>query len=510
MESLKKNEKKSIKKNYFYNLLYQVFVLITPLITTPYISRILLADGVGKYSFSFSLITYFTLFGALGFGYYAQREIAKHQNNIISQSVVFWEINICRILPVSIALVTNLILYFLNIYGDYSVLMLILSINILAVGIDINFFFQGNEKFKTVVLRNFIIRVVAISSIFIFVKTSSHLWVFTLINSLSVFLSACSMWIPVRKAIVKVDFRSLKPFKHLKGTLILFVPTIAASIYTILDKTLIGVLITDTYQTLDTSGEYIVKKVSDLENGYYEQSEKIVKMIMTIITSIGIVMIPRNSNEFSIGNISKVKENVTKTARIVLLIGVPMTLGLIAISDLFVPWFFGPGYDKCSLLIRILSPLIVVIGLSNVFGLQFLIPSGNDKKFTIALLVGAVTNFILNIVLIKYWWSVGASIATIIAEIIVTFIMCFMCRKEVNLIDIFMKSWKYYLSGLLMFSIIFIISKMLNATILNTFLLIGLGTIVYFICLLVFRDDIFISFMRRLAEFIKKRFIKKN
>ena len=503
-------KRESVKKNYLYNLVYQIFVLVTPLITTPYVSRVLLADGIGKYSFSLSLITYFTLFAALGFGYYAQREIAKHQADKIAQTIIFWEINICRLLPVMVAIIVNILLYFLNVYGDYSLLMLILSINIISVAFDINYLYQGNERFKAVVIRNIFIRALAIASVFIFVKSTDHLWIFALINSLSLLLSALSMWLPLRKVITRVDIKLLKPFKHLKGTLILFLPTIAVSIYTILDKTLIGVLITETYEATDINGEPIIKKVSDLENGYYEQSEKIVKMLMTIITAIGIVMIPRNSNEYAQGNIDRVRENVSKTARLVLFIGLPMALGLFVVSDLFVPWFFGPGYSKCSLLLKVLAPLIVIIGLSNVFGLQFLIPTGNDKKFTIALTIGAAINLSLNILFIKLWWSLGAAIATIIAEMCVTVIMCIMSSKDIKILSIFARSWKYCLSGAIMFIPLLIISRYLTPSILNTFILVFIGMVLYFVPLLLLKDDVCLTIIKFALAKAKAIFYKQN
>ena len=180
-ESQLNNKKPGVKKNYFYNLSYQIFLLIIPLITTPYVSRILLADGVGKYSFSVSLITYFTIFAALGFGYYAQREIAKHQNDIKRQTEVFWEINICKLLPVFIALLTNIILCSLNVYQGYNILMWILNINILTVAFDINFFFQGNENFKSIIIRNFVIKTLAIISIFIFLTNIIKIIIFKLL-----------------------------------------------------------------------------------------------------------------------------------------------------------------------------------------------------------------------------------------------------------------------------------------------------------------------------------------
>ncbi len=503
-------QKPSVKKNYFYNLAYQIFLLIIPLATTPYISRVLLPEGVGKYSFSYSLITYFTIFASLGFGYYAQREIAKHQSDLSSQTKDFWEICICRIIPCSISLIVNIFLCIFSVYGDYNILMWILNINIVAVLFDVAFYYQGNEKFKSIILRNFFIKALALAAVFIFIKSSSDLWIYTLINSLSLLMSTLSMWFPLRKLLVPVKLNTLKPLSHLKGTLILFLPTIAVSIYTILDKTLIGLLITDTYTYIDEYGVETIKKYSDLENGFYEQSEKIVKIIMTFITAIGIVMIPRNSNEIAKGNIDKVINNIYKTSNFVLIAGVPMVLGLIIVSDFFVPWFFGDGYEKCSILLKILSPLIFIIGLSNVFGLQFLIPMGRDKQFTIALVVGSITNIILNVIFIKIWWSIGASIATIVAEIFVTATMSFMIRKEVNIFKILVNGWKYYISGAGMFTVLFFVSRFFTPSILSTFLLVIIGIFVYVLSLLLLKDKTFILVLIYIFKRIKMIFVRKK
>lgn len=369
-----KHKKKNVKLNYIYNLTYQLLLIIVPLFVTPYISRVLLADGIGKYSFSYSIITYFTIFASLGYGNYAQREIARSKDEHV-QSIRFWEIVICRFLSVIISLLINYILCMFGAYGSYTTLLLILGINILSVGFDISFYFQGREEFSKIVLVNFITKIVGIVSIFLFVKTKNDLWKYTLINVSMLFFGYLFLWIYLPKTLKKVSKSELHPLRHLKGSIILFIPAIATTIYTVLDKTLIGLLVSGTYVEVE-DGVEVVKKISDLENGYYEQSEKISKLLLTIITCLGTVMIPRNSKEFASGNVEKVKENVYMTSRIVWLIGIPMSLGLVIISPYLVPLFFGEGYDKCITLISILGFLILAIGFSNVFGVQYLLPSG--------------------------------------------------------------------------------------------------------------------------------------
>lgn len=499
-----KGKKKSVKKNYFYNLIYQLFLVIVPLVVTPYVSRVLTTSGVGQYSFSYSLITYFTLFGSLGFGHYAQREIAKNQGNKYAQSKSFWEINICRLIPVGIAFLLNLVLCLLNVYGSYNNLMFIFLINIGALAFDIVFFFQGNEEFSKIVFRNVVIKSLSIIAIFVFVKTEDDLWIYALINSGMLIASNLSLWPYMVKYLVRINIKELNPLKHLKGTLILFLPTIAVSIYTVLDKTLIGLLVKGSYTEI-VDGTEVVKKYSDLENGYYEQSEKLIKMVMVVITCIGTVMIPRNSNEFAKGNYEKVKNNINISARLVMLLGLPMTFGIIAVASNLVPWFFGPGYDKSIILLKILSPLIVIIGFSNIFGLQYLVPSKQDLKFSLCLCIGAIANIILNLILIPFWWSIGASIATIIAELLVTIIMAFFVRKEVDFLKLLKNTWKIVVSSVCMFVILCVLSNRFEASILNTLFLVFIGIVIYLFLLLVLREEYLYKVIFYLMKKIKKK-----
>lgn len=493
-------KKKSVKKNYFYNLIYEIFLLIVPLVVTPYVSRVLTPEGVGKYSFSYSLITYFTIFASLGFATYAQREIAKNQGDKYKQSKSFWEINICRLIPVSLAIIVNIILCLLNVYGTYTSLMYIFIINIAAIALDIAFLFQGNEEFGKLVVRNVIIKCLSVISIFIFVKDSNDLIIYAVINSVMLIISNLSMWPYLVKMLNKVKLSELKPFRHLKGTITLFLPTIAISIYTVLDKTLIGVLIPNTYvEVID--GVEVIKKYSDLENGFYEQAEKIVKMIMTIITCIGTVMTPRNTKEISLGNIEKVKENVKTSIQLVLLIGLPIVFGIISVSKIFVPWFFGEGYDKCSVLLIILAPLTIIIGLSNVFGRQYLIPSGQDKKFTISIILGSVINLILNLILIPYFWSIGAAIATIIGETMVTLLMAILIFKEINIFKCILSGWKYILASIVMFLICYCLSTFLSNTFISMIIICAIGFFSYLLLLVILRDKYLINSF----EFIKNK-----
>lgn len=502
----------SVKKNYIYNAIYQIFTMIVPLITTPYISKTLLPEGVGKYSYTYSIVSYFVLFAQLGFGYYAQREIAKNQKDLYKQSITFFEIMIVKTFSVGISLVIYCIMCFTNVFGEYTPLMWYWIFLILAQGVDIAFIFQGNEEFGKVVTRNLVIKILGIVSIFLFIKDTTHVWIYILSIALSNFLGALSTWIYLPKYICKVNRKDIHPLHHLKPTIQLFIPTIASVVYSYLDKTLIGLLIRDTYTEVEeivlngkTNFIEVVKKYSDLENGFYEQSEKIVKVGMSLLTALGAVMLPRNSKEYASGNDNNLKNNIYFALKFVFFIGCPIMLGLFAISENLIPWFLGNGFEKCILYMKMFCPLVILIGIDNVFGIQYLLTTGRDKEYTISIVSGTFSNIILNIILIPLFWGKGAIIASVLAELIILGIMYFFIRKEISIFKIINDSKKYIFSSLIMFIVVFIIQKYLNSSILNTMILIAIGAITYFTMLFIFRDDLIINSTK---TFINKLHIK--
>ena len=475
---------KSVTKNYLYNLIYQILLIIIPIITTPYVSRVLGADGVGKFSFSNSITSYFVIFASLGFGYYAQREIAKHQDNKKKQTEIFWEIIIVRFASVLTVLTFYFIAIALGVFKEeYTILMIILSINILSIAFDISFLFAGNEVFSKTVLTNTFLRILNVIAIFVFVKDRNDLWKYALITALTVLIANASLTLFSKDFLCKIEIKSLKPIRHIKPAVILFLPTIAVSVYAYLDKTMIGVI----------TG-------SDFENGFYEQAEKIVKMVMTVVTSLGTVMIPRNANAFERKDMEAIRQNIYRSIRFVLLLGIPMMIGLIAVSDNMVPWFLGEGYYKSANIMKILSVLILAIGLNNVFGLQYLIPAGEDKKFTVSVTCGAITNFLLNLVLIRLFKSYGAALATIVAETVVAIIMFCFIRKNISFVEICKSSVKYLISGVIMFVPCFIVGRILEPSIINTFVIVFIGVVVYLICLILLKDGFFFETANRLIS----------
>lgn len=486
-------EKKSIKKNYILNLIYQVTLIIVPLIVTPYSSRILLPEGIGQYSFCYSIITYFTLLATFGFDIYGQREIAKYQNDKIKQTKVFWEIFICKTITSSISLLILGILQIFNVFGSNSILMLILSINVISIGLDVVFYFQGNEDFQKTVLINVIVKIIGAISIFIFVKTSNDVWIYTLIHSLMLFVSAISLWTIIFKQLEPIKFKELTPFYHLKKSFALFIPAVATTIYCILDKTLIGII-----------------TKSNVQNGYYEQSEKIVKLAMTLITCLGFVMIPRNTSEIAKGNHEQVKKNVYTASNFVFLLGLPMVMGIILISDNLIPWFLGDNYEYSITLLKIFSPLILIIGFSNILGQHYLVPYQKDKIYTTSLISGAICNLILNIIFINYWGAIGATISTVIAELIISIIMFIYVRKDLLIKEIFKPLAKPLISSLVMFVLVYPLSLKLSPSLINTLLIILASIFIYILMILILREKFTLTILKNFINKIKSKFTKNS
>ena len=461
--------KNSVKKNYIYNLMYQILVILLPLITAPYISRVLGAENIGIYSYTTSISAYFILFGSLGVSLYAQREIAFHQDNKKENTKTFIEIVLLRTITMFISIAVFCITFVSN--GEYGYFYKILIVELIAQCLDISWFFIGLEDFKKTVSRNLIIKFISVVSIFVLVKTPEDLNIYFWIYVLSVLIGNLSLWFYLPKYLVKVNVKELNIFKHLKPTLALFIPEIAIQVYTVLDKTMIGAIWED-----------------KSEVGYYQQSEKIIKLLLTIITSLGTVLLPRIASCFANNKKQEVFGYLKKSFNFVFILAFPMVFGIIAVADKFVPLFFGPGYDKVVILMSVISPIILFIGMSNVIGKQYLLPTKRQKQYTISVVTGAVVNLIMNSCLIWKFGALGASIGTVIAEFSVTLVQLIFVRKEFDIKGILNLSIKYIISSIIMF----IACKLVGVIQVNDFasivLQVGVGTIIYILMLLVLKD----------------------
>lgn len=454
----------SLKKNFALNTIYQILIIVIPFISMPYISRVLGAGGVGTYSYTYSIQTYFAMFAALGTVTYGTREIARVRENEEERSRLFWEIELLTVLTSLACLILWGIWILFN--HEYRMCYVILTINIIAVIFDISWFYAGMEQFEYIVRQNTIFKVLGLISLFVFVKHESDLYLYIAIMGASTLLGNMTMWLYLGSFLKKVNIKEFNLKRHFKETLIYFVPTIATSIYSVLDKTLIGAI------TKDAN-----------ENGYYEQATNIVNAAKVVsFVAINGVMESRSSFLFAQGKTDRVKSMIEDSMNYILFMGFGLIFGLVGVADEFVPWFFGPGFYKVPVLIKMLSPVIVIIGVSHCLGSQYYTPSGRRAQSAKFIITGSVINLVLNLILIPKFWSYGAVIASVIAECVITFLYMRNCDGYLRLSQLVKIGWKKLLAGIIMAVVLIIIH-------INMFIEIIIGIALYIICLVILRDS---------------------
>ena len=479
---------KSIKRNYIYSTLYNILMVITPLVTAPYLSRVFEADGVGAVSFVGSVVAYFNLFAGLGTYGYGRREISYVRDDPEKRSIVFWEVQILRVINTSIALVVYLAFMFLY-TKSYRTIFLVFTINILYIACDVSWFLAGLEEFGKIAFRNTIVRFLNIAFVFMFIKSKSDVPLYAFGYAFFNISAAVVMWKYIPAYVHKPDFKSLHPFRNMKTILSLFVPGIAVQVYTVLDKTMIGIF---------TEGTF--------ENGYYEQALKISRMILPLVTSLAGVMIPRIGYLFENKDYEQISFYMYRSYNFLWFLGIPICLGLIGISDNFVPWFFGPGYEKVAGLMKISSLLIIAIGISNATGVQYLIPTKRQHLFTYSVFIGAAVNFSMNIVFIRMYQSYGAIIASVLAETIISAVEIYFVHGEISLRRIIFSGRNYYIAGGIMLAVILFMNARLTPSFTHTFTMIFTGAAIYLSLLFILRDKFFLEYSAKPIAFLKKKF----
>ena len=478
---------KSIKKNYIYNTSYQILVLIIPFITIPYISRTLTASSIGRFTFVNSILQYFTLFAGMGIAIFGQREISYYQDDRKERSRVFWELKFLSLINVTICMIIYLTL--VNTYAHQNFKMyMIVSLHIITIVFEAGWFFAGMEEFGLLVSISFVLKILQTACIFIFIKAPNHIDRYAFNISFFWFLGSAIQCCFLPKYIDKPDIKNLRPFRNIKTIWSLFIPTIASSVDSILDTTMIG-LFTDT----------------SYENGYYELCMRVIRIILLTVTSLSNVMVPRIGYLFKKNDKEQIQRYMYLSYRFIWFIGVPLCLGLIAVSDNFVYWFFGEDSARIAELLKISSFLIVIIGINSITGGQYLIPTGRQNQYTLSIIIGATVNLCMNIFLIRYFYAYGAVVASVSAEGVIALVELYFVRKELSLMKILLSLRNYLLAGGCMLGILIAIGKNWPSSPVNTFTLIFTGAAIYFTVLLILRDEFSMNNVKKILWILLRR-----
>lgn len=462
----------SIAKNYIYNMCYQVVIMLFPIITIPYVTRVLGSHNLGIFAFTDSIIQYFILIGSIGIGLYASRHIAYFRDDIKKRSDTFWELFVMRTVLVALSLVVfYLFLYFYDV--QYKKMYLIQSLNLVAYFFDLSWLFIALEDFKKILMRNLIVRGAGYAGLFLLIKTRDDLLLYAALIAVTNVVANFLMCIYIPQYVKKINIENIKnSFSHFKGCMGLFVPQVAIQVYTVLDKTMLGIFSIPS------------------EVAYYDMSQKLARIVLAMVTTASLTLLPRISNCFAKQEFDKIRDYSGKSFQFVMYLSLPLMVGLIAISKDFVPWFFGSDFFKVTLLIKFTAFLLPLAAAGSVFGYQLMIPLKKENLYTLSLTAGAVINVILNLVLIPKIHSLGACIASVIAEFIIMLAQFYLMRAYLPIKNMFFELWKYVVSAILIFITVYPLGYCLPESIVTTFIQVMIGLIIYIFSQFVLKSNI--------------------
>ncbi len=434
-----------MKKNSILMIAYEILGLIVPLLLTPYLSRKLGASGVGLYSYSYSICLYFVIFIQLGVKLYGKREIAKVNDNQKKFSTTFWEIWLIQLLLFFIVLFSYIVFIVLGVQDEATKKALTIQALELLVGLfDISWFLFGLERFKSVVIRNIIVRLLEIILVFSLIHDYDDAFIYVFIMAISNLIGALSMWLEVKKSTIFVHLEIKNIKKRIFPLLQLFIPVLSTQIFSIVDKTIIG-------SVLD------VKHV-----GYYENAYKIAKVPVVFVTAIGNVMMPRITKLIADGKKSESQKYMRKSMSVVIMCTSAIAFGLSSVSDVFMPLYLGPGFDESVGLLSILAFMLIFIGWGNVIRTQYMLPSGYDKIYTKSVVFASLINILISLVAVRWFGTFGVAIASLLSEALNCIYSTLKLRKELNVIPFLKDSLIFIVSGVIMYSSVYLLNKIID------------------------------------------------
>ncbi|MGX7030422.1 oligosaccharide flippase family protein [Vagococcus zengguangii] len=462
-------------KNFFYQSIFQLTKILLPIITVPIVSNALGPNGLGTYNYTNSIAQYFVLIAGLGVGLYGNREIAVNRDNRKNLSKSFWELFIMSF----IASIIALLFYFIIIPSDHNrVYFIIQSMIILAAMFDISWFFMGVEDFRLVSLSSIISQVISFGLIVLFVRDSSDLGLYIFIQGLNLLVSQLFMWLFVLKKINFVSFKELNILKHLKPSFTYFIPKVAILLYTNLNKTILGFMDSETAV------------------GYYANTLILNSVIITLLSTIDTVLLPKFSNLASKGDKNYLVDTMKTSINIQLFFSIPAMFGIIMISSSLVPIFFGGKFLFIKKTIPLVAPLVVIIPLGTSISRQYLIPLNKIKEYNKTVIWGAIVSIITNVLLIPKIGIYGAIVGTLLAEFFVTFIRVYDFLKITN----FRFDLAFILKSVMSSMCMFILGKALTHSMADSSMVliiqVLIGIISYLLLMTLLKANILLKFLR--------------
>lgn len=449
-----------IKKNFAYQSIYQVTTIILPLITSPYIARVLGASNLGIYSYTYAIAYYFCLFSLLGISNHGNRIIAGVRDNSMELKKTFSNLLAVHCILAGIAIIAYYGYVFFSVKEDF-VCALIQGLWVISSFFDISWLFFGLEKFRTTVTINTLSKILMTVCVFMVIKNENDIWKYCLIMAGGTLLSQALLWPYMNKYF---DFHLINGkdmLPHLKPLFILFIPAIAISMYKYMDKIMLGIMSTKA------------------QVGFYENAERAINIPISIIASFGTVMLPKMSNLAMKNDDNATKRYIMLSVEFVMCLTIAMSLGMAGVADNFSIIFWGDGFRECGPLIQILSFSILFVAFANIIRMQYLIPKKKDRAYITSVFVGAGINVIINLFLIKYFGAIGASIGTLAAEAAVCLVQVCFVYKELPIRKYIQKIIPFIFIGLIMVVIVFSLKNVTKSEFINLIIQIVVGAFSY-------------------------------
>ncbi|MFP7442671.1 flippase [Bacillus infantis] len=468
-------------QNYIYNIMYQVFLLVVPIVTAPYLARVLGAPQLGIYSYINSVSSIITTLCLLGLNNYGIRQIAYYQGDKYKQNRIFWEIMSARLILV---IIVSAGYFFFIAESEYKIYFLIQYFLILSVFCDVSWFMIGLENMGIIVFRNFIAKFLTVVGTFIFVKDQSDLWIYLGLFSIITFFTTISLYPYIKKHVSWYRSNLKNILSHFIPSLLLFLPQVATLLYLQVDKVMLKFLTDSTSQI-----------------AFFDQADKIVQIPLALITALGTVMMPRLAVEFKKDNQIAIKSYLNKTLNFVLLMSFPMMFGIAGIASSLVPWYLGRDFLPVVSAIVIISPIIIFNSLNNISGTQYFTATNQTKILTIAYVSAAAINITINALFIPKFGYKGAAIATLISSLLSVIIQYRHLTRQIDIWHTILNGWKYLSLSIFMGILVYIIGDYLGATPLTTLLQLITGAVFYFLALLIVKDKMFMIIINRIKYF---------
>lgn len=458
----------SLRRGFLCTVVTQLTSMLSPLVAAPYVARVLGSDGVGMFSYVQSVATVFSLFAALGLSAYGLREVSRVRDEPETVSCLFWELTRLRLLTTAVTMgLYALLCLWVGNWRLYGAMGLI----ILATGVDLTWFFQATERFGTLMLRHLAVKVAGILLIFALVRDREDVTTYALIQSGTTLLSNGLLWPRLRGMVGRV--RCGSPLSHLRPSLVYFVPAVATSVYTVLDKTMLGIIAGDMTQ-----------------NGYYESAHKIIRLLLAVVVSLNTVVGVRTSYLFGQRREDEVRSHLLDAYRFMCALAFPLWGGLTACGHGAAVVLFGSDFARAGGMLTLFAPLLFVIGSSNVLGSLYLTPAGYRRLSNRAILTGAMVNVVFNLLLIPRFGGYGAVVASVAAEMAVTALYLRFTHPFLSAWRLLRVAARYALYGAVVFGVTWGMVQRMSLTFSALLWQVAVGMLVYVGLLVVCRDPL--------------------